>query len=113
MEFPFEIQKLIKEFSMPKYRKTLHFKALTTSKQNFYDIVLEQTPYTTLIKSFDGWDYIMDLMRGYNFDYVEGEDARYWFYHSDEEYDEYDEYEEYEFQILNDEVELTDVEILT
>ena len=53
MEFPFEIQKLIKEFSMPKYRTPLHFKALTTSKQNFYDIVLEQTPYTTLIKSFD------------------------------------------------------------
>ena len=113
MEFPFEIQKLIKEFSMPKYRTPLHFKALTTSKQNFYDIVLEQTPYTTLIKSFDGWDYIMDLMRGYNFDYVEGEDARYWFYHSDEEYDEYEEYEEYEFQILNDDVELTNVEVLT
>ena len=115
MEFPIEIQKLIKEFSMPKYRSPLHFKAFTSSKQNFYDIVLNQTPYTTLLKRFDGWDYIMDLMRGYNFDYAETNEALWWFYHSEDEY-EWDEYEwddeEQIYQISDEDIELTDIIII-
>ncbi len=54
-------------------------------------------------------------MRGYNFDYAETNEALWWFYHSEDEY-EWDEYEwddeEQIYQISDEDIELTDIIII-
>lgn len=88
MEFPIEIQRLIKEFSMPKYKKPTHFKAFNKStKLEKLGIHLNPTPYTRVEIAFNGSNYINDLIRV-------GEFGSY----NDVDYDFY--YEEYLHTIL-------------
>lgn len=123
MEFPIEILQLIKEFSMPKYKKPLHYKAIKHDRiYNIFDksysglfIYLNRTPYTRVEIILDKSDFITDMMRGDKY-WSWGDDFSYLF---DIDYD-------YDFlidnnngylnnmniEISDEEVELTDIIIL-
>lgn len=66
MNMPVELQKIIKEYSMPIYKRTLHFKALKDYKDNVYILKygLESTPYTLLKQKLAKTYYLTDLFRG-------------------------------------------------
>ena len=92
MEFPIEIQKLIKEFSMPKYKKPLHYKAYLNHPRYF----LKETPYTNMEEKLDNNDFITDMIRG--------DECRCWFYTYVYNYNE--------LIISDEDVELEDIIVL-
>lgn len=121
MEFNDDIIKIIKEYSMPKYRKPLHFKALATSNKSFCEqrIELKQTPYSLMYSKLANTDYAFDVIeRGElftieNFNYLD----YFQFYMLDNDYyteSDDDGYYDYEYErpfntIINEDVTLNNV----
>jgi hypothetical protein len=64
---PVELQKLIKEYAMPIYKRTLHFKAIDNYEYYFplCKYKLKSTPYTLLKQKLSNTFYITDLFRAY------------------------------------------------
>ena len=63
MNMPTDLQILIKEYSMPIYRKPPHFLAIKDIDTNNIPWILADTPYTQLDQDLAGWDHISDIMR--------------------------------------------------
>lgn len=64
MNMPIELQMLIKEYAMPIYKRTLHYKAICIFFLPVLKCKLRSTPYTLLKQKLVNTYYIIDLIRG-------------------------------------------------
>lgn len=70
MQIPQDIQKIIKEYSMPVYRKSLHYKSIcllnSWSQFESYKYCLLPTPYSCNEVLFDKYSCFEDIKKGSN-----------------------------------------------
>jgi hypothetical protein len=62
MYFPNEIQKIIKEYSEPIYKKPNHYYAFINKK--LFEEILNFTPYSKMRHKLDNNTYYDDIVRG-------------------------------------------------